>query len=180
MGNWIHWIQRRRTYTYPPGISHHRNPYQGNTRWFQCLDKLKLRTPQLMLKEQPFYFRTSMILFMLVLIGFILFVGADIIVPFAFAVLLSILLIPITSFLERRGLGRINAITISILLAVLFIGGVLYFLSSQILSFMDDVPVMRKRIAELILMVQKELQSRFGISIREQKSYLSSATASGT
>jgi len=133
-----------------------------------------------MLKEQPFYFRASMILFMLVLIGFILFVGADIIVPFAFAVLLSILLIPITSVLERRGLGRINAITISILLAVLFIGGVIYFLSSQILSFMDDVPVMRKRIAELVLMVQKELQARFGISVREQTSYLNSATGSGT
>ena len=133
-----------------------------------------------MLKEQPFYFRTSMILFMLVLIGFILFVGADIIVPFAFAVLLSILLIPITSILERRGLGRINSITISILLAVLFIGGVIYFLSSQILSFMDDVPVMRKRIGELILIVQKELQARFGISVREQTSYLNSATGSGS
>lgn len=132
-----------------------------------------------MLKEQPFYFRTSMILFMLVLIGFILFVGADIIVPFAFAVLLSILLIPITSILERCGLGRINSISISILLAVIFIGGVIYFLSSQILSFMDDVPEMRKRIGQLILMVQKELQARFGISVREQTSYINSAAASG-
>lgn len=133
-----------------------------------------------MLKEQPFYFRTSMVLLMLVLIGFILFVGADIIVPFAFAVLLSILLIPLTSFLERRGLGRINSITVSILLAVIFIGGIIYFLSSQILSFMDDVPVMRKRISELVLMGQKWLQQRFGISIREQTTYLNSATSSGS
>jgi len=133
-----------------------------------------------MQREQPFYFRTSMILLMLVLIGFILFVGADIIVPFAFAVLLSILLIPITSFLERRGLGRINSITIAILLAVLFIGGVIYFLSSQILSFMDDVPEMRKRISQLVLMIQKWLQQRFGISVREQTTYLNNATASGT
>lgn len=133
-----------------------------------------------MLREQPFYFRTSMILLMLVLIGFILFIGADIIVPFAFAVLLSILLIPITSFLERRGLGRINSITVAILLAVLFLGGILYFLSSQILSFMDDIPVMRKRIGDLILMIQKWLQKRFGISIREQSTYLNSATSTGT
>jgi len=132
-----------------------------------------------MLKEQPFYFRTSMILFMLVLIGFILFIGADIIVPFAFAVLLSILLIPITSILERRGLGRINSITISILLAVIFIGGIIYFLSSQVLSFMDDVPEMRKRISQLILMLQKQLQAKFGISVREQTTYINSATASG-
>lgn len=130
--------------------------------------------------EQPFYFRASMILFMLVLIGFIMFVGADIIVPFAFAVLLAILLIPLNAYLERRGMGRINAITISILLAVIVIGGVIYFLSSQILSFMDDIPQMKKRIGELILMVQKWAQKRFGISIREQTNYINSATGSGS
>ena len=128
---------------------------------------------------KPFYFRVSMILFMLLLICIFLYFGSDIIVPFALAVLLAILLIPLNVYIEKKGLSRINAIVLSLGLACIIIGGIIYFLSTQLLAFLEDIPEIKKRINALILSVQKWLQARFHISIREQTSYLNSAGASG-
>ena len=131
-------------------------------------------------EERPFYFRAGMILLMLALICILLYYGSDIIVPFAFAVLLSILLIPMNQYFERKRLSRVSAIMVSLGLSFFVIGGVIYFLSTQILVFMEDIPVMRQKIHELIYTTQASLQKKFGISISEQKSYLDSATGSSS
>lgn len=130
-------------------------------------------------ETRPFYYRLSMILFMLLLICIFIYFGSDIIVPFALSVLLAILLIPANSYLEKKKFSRINAIIVTLACACIFIFGIIYFLSTQLFAFLDDIPQIRKRIAELVLTVQKWLQHRFGISIREQTSYINSATDSG-
>ncbi|MGZ5245682.1 MAG: AI-2E family transporter [Flavitalea sp.] len=127
-------------------------------------------------EARPFYFRASMSLLMLALICILLYYGSDIIVPFAFAVLLSILLVPLNHYFERKGLPRVYSIMVSLGLSFFVIGGIIYFLSTQILVFMEDIPVMRQKIHELIYTTQASLQRKFGISISEQKSYLDSAT----
>jgi predicted PurR-regulated permease PerM len=131
-------------------------------------------------EEKPFYFRAGMTLLMLALICILLYYGSDIIVPFAFAVLLSILLIPMNQYFERKRLSRVSAIMVSLGLSFFVIGGIIYFLSTQILVFMEDIPVMRQKIHELIYTTQASLQRKFGISISEQKSYLDSATGSSS
>lgn len=127
-------------------------------------------------EKRPFYFKASLVLLMLVLTGVILFLGADIIVPFAFSILLAILLIPMNQYLERRKFSRVNAISLSLLVSFFILGLLIYFLSTQVMAFIDDIPEMRRKINELILMLQKWLQGKFGISVREQDDYLSSAT----
>ena len=130
--------------------------------------------------KQPFYFRASMVLLMLLLICIILYLGADIIVPFAFAVLLAILLIPMNEYLEKRGFNRVNAIAVCMLVSFIIIGGIIYFIGTQILAFVDDIPLMRQRTNELIFMVQKWLQSKVGISITEQSTYMKEATGNSS
>lgn len=127
-------------------------------------------------EKRPFYFKASLVLLMLVLTGLIMYLGSDIIVPFAFSILLAILLIPMNQYLERKGLSRVNAISLSLLVSFFFLGLLIYFLSTQVMAFIDDIPEMRRKINELILMLQKWLQGKFGISVREQDDYLSSAT----
>src|SRR4051812_23127099 len=99
-------------------------------------------------QSNPFYVRTTYILLMLSLIGLLLFIGQDIIVPLAFAILLSVLLLPINSFLERKKVPRVLAIVISLLIAIVFIGGIIYFLSSQIVRFTNDVPAIKQHLAD--------------------------------
>ena len=130
-------------------------------------------------EQPPFYFRFSMILLMLLLAGFILKWANDIIIPFALSVLLAILLIPLNKFLEKRKIPRVYSITISIVVSFVFIFGIIYFLSTQILNFLDDIPEIKKRLNTLIGKGQLWLQDRFGVSTREQAVYFQDAKGAG-
>ncbi|MGZ5133735.1 MAG: AI-2E family transporter [Flavitalea sp.] len=132
------------------------------------------------LSAPPFYFRVSLILLMLFLIALALYYGGDIIIPFAFATLLAILLMPFNNLLERKKVSRPTAIFISLAISFLFIFGLIYFLSIQILAFFDDIPVIRERINELIYSLQRWLHQRFGLSMREQTEYINTAKDNGS
>ena len=132
------------------------------------------------LQARPFYFRLSLILLMLTLVAVVLYVGRDIIVPFAFAALLAVLLIPVNNYLERKKFSRPTAIVVSLAISFLFMFGIVYFLSIQILAFLDDIPIIKEKINELIYTVQRWLHQRFGLSMREQSDYINTAKNSGS
>lgn len=132
------------------------------------------------ISQRPFYYRFSMILLMLILVAIILRYGSDIIVPFAFATLLAILLVPMNNYLERKRLSRPTSIFASLAVSFLFIFGIIYFLSIQILAFIDDMPIIKERINELIYSLQRWLHQRFGLSMREQSDYINTAKSSSS
>src|SRR3990170_7276247 len=132
------------------------------------------------LSKPPFYYRLSMILLMLLLIAVILYFGSDIIIPFAFAALLAILLMPLNNYLERKKISRPTAIFATLIGSFLLIFGIIYFLSIQILAFFDDIPIIKERINELIYTLQRWLHQRFGLSMREQTNYINTAKDSGS
>lgn len=127
------------------------------------------------LKPSPFHLRLPLALITLTLIGFIIQIGADIIVPLAFAVLLGVLLLPIVSFLERKKVSRALANIIAILLAMLFMGGVIYFLSSQISSFVQDLPSIKKHLADHWKTVQQWVSQQFNLSRGQQTDIIENA-----
>ena len=131
-------------------------------------------------EQQPFYFRISMIFLMLILGGFIIKWANDIIIPFALAILLAILLVPINRYLEKKKVSRVYSIFISISVSFILLFGLIYFLSTQILAFLDDIPEIKRRLNSLIYQLQTWLHQRFGISIGEQKSYFDNAKGSGS
>jgi len=122
-----------------------------------------------MTQPQPFYFRLTMVLLMLALIALFISFGKALVVPFALAMLIAILLMPVCNWLQRKGLGRVPAVLIALLAAALFIGGVLYFLSAQIASFLNDFDQIKKGINVHVHTVQNWLRQRFGLSFREQE-----------
>ena len=128
------------------------------------------------IKQNPFYIKLSLILLMLSLVGFIIFIGQDIIVPLAFAILLSILLLPFTNYLERKGVSRVLAITISLTLSIIFIVGIVYFLSSQIARFMADIPAVKQHLSDHLKTVQRWVTSQFHITRVEQTTLIDNAT----
>jgi len=121
-----------------------------------------------------------MTLLMLLLIAITLFYGSDIIIPFAFATLLSILLVPLNNFLERKKASRPTAIFTSLFISFLIIFGIIYFLSIQILAFLDDMPIIKERVNELIHGLQRWLHQRFGLSMSEQTNYIETAKDSSS
>lgn len=123
----------------------------------------------------PFYQQFSLTLISLSIICYTIFVASDIIVPLAFAILLAILLLPIVSFLERKKVPRALANIIAILIALLFIGSIIYFLSSQISGFMQDLPSIKQHLADHWITVQKWVSQKFHFTRLEQTKFMTNA-----
>ncbi|MEP7165840.1 MAG: AI-2E family transporter [Ferruginibacter sp.] len=129
-----------------------------------------------LIKSQPFYSKMTLVLLMLSLIGLIIFIGQDIIVPLAFAILLAMLLLPVNNYLERKKIPRVFAIILSLSLSFIFIGGIIYFLSSQIARFMNDVPAVKQHLADHAKTLQHWITDQFNITRREQSNLIDNAT----
>ena len=85
----------------------------------------------------PVYAKITIILIGLVIVLTTLYIARDIIVPLVFAVILSIVLHPVVNFLSSKGMNRIVAISITLLLALLVIAALGFFLFSQASRFSE-------------------------------------------
>jgi predicted PurR-regulated permease PerM len=122
--------------------------------------------------DAPFYQRLSFNLVSLALIVIALVYGKDINLPILFSLLLANLLLPITNYLARRRFNRSLSILIPLSLSVVIGVGVIYFLSSQVVSFVDDVPDLKERVSEVSGSFQQWFKQNTSITIRKQNQYL--------
>ncbi len=122
--------------------------------------------------KTPYYKRISYILVSVIALGFLIYIGQEILIPLIMATLLASLLLPANRFLERKRFPRWLAITLTLTIALISIGAILYLLTDQILSFMDDLPVIQDRLQGLARVAQKWIRSTFGITIGAQNQYL--------
>ena len=122
--------------------------------------------------EAPFYQKLSLILISLTIICVALIYGQSIILPILFSILLANILLPITQYLSNKKFPRTLSIMIPIVLSILVGGGILYFLSSQIMNFVDDVPTLKERVNEVSHSIQVWFRQSTNITIRKQNQYL--------
>jgi predicted PurR-regulated permease PerM len=127
----------------------------------------------------PFYIKAPLVLIGLYLFFYIAALLQDVIVPFAFAGLIAILLNPVYTFLESKKLNKILAIILTILLAVLVISGLMFFLSSQIAQFGEMLPQLETKVMSLLKEVQTWLTAQFGLSEQKQMSMAKDAVSGG-
>src|SRR5678810_999316 len=95
------------------------------------------------IRQYPFYFKVTVILFGLVLFVYSLSMLSGILIPFAFALIIAILLNPLVNKFQSKGVGKIFAIIFSMLLALLVFGGIMYFISSQVMGFSENFPILK-------------------------------------
>jgi predicted PurR-regulated permease PerM len=63
-----------------------------------------------------------------------------VLIPLALAVLLTFLLSPVVGTLQRRGLGRVPAVLVTVLLAISVLGGIGWTLTRQLVTLADELP----------------------------------------
>jgi predicted PurR-regulated permease PerM len=131
-----------------------------------------------MVKKYPFYLKVTVIMFGMVLLAYILLNLRDILVPLVFALLLAILLNPLTVFLENHRIPKLLAIALSILAAMLIIAGVSYFLFMEIRGFSSEWPVFKEKFGMLFKKLQHFARTDFGIDTKKQNEYISEAETS--
>ncbi|MFJ7438751.1 AI-2E family transporter [Methylorubrum thiocyanatum] len=81
---------------------------------------------------------SSMIVFAIIVAG--LFLGREVLIPIAIAVLLSFVLGPLVNFLRRLRLGRAVAVLVSVLLAAGIIAALATVIGVQVAELAQDVP----------------------------------------
>jgi len=125
-------------------------------------------------KKIPFYIQAPMVLLGLVLMVFVLFVLADILIPLAFATLIAILLNPLCNRLQRK-VPKVIAIMLTMLIAMVLLVSLLYFLSSRIVHFFDDLDAIKLKFGQLLHDLQLWLSDTFGLTIKKQEQMLNEA-----
>jgi predicted PurR-regulated permease PerM len=96
-------------------------------------------------------------------------------VPIYFSILLSILLLPVAGLLEKCYLPSTLANLIAVLLALTVIAAIVYFISSQMVGFLNDISAIREHLAEHISSLGKWLEQTVHISTAQQEILIENA-----
>lgn len=97
--------------------------------------------------------RTCALISFVVIVG-ILFLLRDIFIPLALAILLTFLLAPVATRLERRGLGRVTAAVCSVLLAGAGVGAIGYTFTGQLADLAGKLPQYRATISKKLEVIR--------------------------
>ena len=127
------------------------------------------------LKKYPFYLRSTVILFGLILCSYALANLRGILIPFSFALFLAILLNPLVDKLEQWKLPKVAAILVALGVAIVVIGGIWYFLATQMMHFTDQMPALEKKANQLMTKLQQDISSK--IPLEKQNQYIGEAKA---
>lgn len=128
-----------------------------------------------MIKKYPFYIKSTIILLGLILLVYILFNLREILVPLSFALMLAILLNPVTVFLQKIKFPRMLAIAVALLIAIVLIAGVFYFLFSEISNLSTELPAFKIKFTRIIANAQREISEQLGINSQKQNEYIGDA-----
>ncbi len=130
-----------------------------------------------MLKQYPFYFKCTIILLGLILFVYVIFSLREILVPLCFALLIAILLNPMVNRFQQWKMHPVLAISLALFVAFLFFAGISYFLSMQVAGFTDQLPLMKKKVVQLMHDLQVDINQRFNIDMERQRKALDEAKA---
>jgi predicted PurR-regulated permease PerM len=126
--------------------------------------------------KAPFYQKVCLNLISLTIIAVALIYGGDIVLPILFAILLANLLLPAVRYLSRK-LNQTVSILMPLVLAIVVGLSIIYFLSSQVFHFVDDIPALKGRVDELAHSFQAWVKENTNMTIRKQNQYLGDTLA---
>jgi putative heme transporter len=94
--------------------------------------------------------------------------ASDIIIPMAFAALLSVLMLPVVRKLESKGMGTALSITLVLLITVCGLGLLIWLTVDQIVGLVNDLPNLQAKLESFVKKIQLTLRRDFGISMVKQ------------
>ncbi|HEY0299068.1 MAG TPA: AI-2E family transporter [Arachidicoccus sp.] len=112
----------------------------------------------------PFYLKLSSSLITITLLLLLMYLGKSILMPLFFASIFCIFLIQPCNFLERLGLHHALAAIICMVLAIAVATMVIYLISSQLISFKNDLPALQANLNAGFNHFQQYLQEHYHIA----------------
>ncbi|MDB5202182.1 MAG: family transporter [Ferruginibacter sp.] len=131
------------------------------------------------LKQYPFYLKSTVIIFGLICASFVMYTLKGIMAPIAFSLIIAILLNPLVNRMQRKGVHKILAIFLALLLAFLVVGGIIYFISTQLMHFGDNLPELKEKFNQHFSQLQQWVAGKFNVPIEKQQKVLNDSLNSG-
>ena len=100
--------------------------------------------------QGPRPFRPLIVLSSLALVFACLYFARDVLIPVAFAMLLALALTPLVTVVQRRGVPRVVAVLLVVVLVFSCLGVVLWILGQQVSALANDLPQYRHNIRQKI------------------------------
>jgi predicted PurR-regulated permease PerM len=131
-------------------------------------------------KTYPIYIKATFLL----LLGFLVFRSLTdaefILVPLTLGSLFAILLIPIADQLEKRGVHRSISSFLCIVIMALVVTALVFMLSRQIISFMDQLPSLTTHMNRRLNEIQCFIEKQTNLSPASQITWLKSKLTTGS
>ncbi len=130
-----------------------------------------------MVKTWPLYAKITILILLIYLVLYGLYIGQDILAPLGFAFLFAVLLRPMEKQFIKWRVPKILAIVFTVVIALLFVAGLITFLSKQIASFVQDIPAIKHNLNSLWTQFQRWISSTFNLTRAEQQKIIQKATS---
>ena len=129
-------------------------------------------------KQHPFYLKATIVLFGVTLLCYALINLKEILAPISFSLIIAILLNPLVNKLQKKGIKKMLAIVIAITLAFIIVAGIIYFISSQVMNFGENLPALKAKFNEHFVQMQVWVQANFNMPIAKQQKAIDDALTS--
>lgn len=96
------------------------------------------------------------------IIGF-LYVLQSVLIPLLFAILIAITLFPVTRFLERHRMSRVISSLLSVILAVIILGGLVWFIVHQVIVIGSDGAATQVKFTSILDKIQHWVSQKLSI-----------------
>lgn len=129
-----------------------------------------------MYKDTPYPLRLAAVLISITLVILGLYLLQDLLIILSFSMILAMLVLPICTWLESKGMARSLAIVICIFIMFAFIGLLLLLLIGQIAQFANDWPMFIRKSEKWLAGLQSFLSQNLNISRKKQMVEVSNQT----
>ena len=124
----------------------------------------------------PFISRLALAIISIIGIGYLVKLGQSILAPFFLALLLALLFLPFSNFLEKKlRFPRSLSTMFSLLILLSSIYLLFFFFGTQLSSFSKDLPHLEKQFITVFNDLQRWISRTFDVNTNEQFKYLNEA-----
>jgi len=91
-----------------------------------------------------------------------LYFAREILIPFAFALILTFLLTPVVALLQRLHLGRVVSVLTTVVVVIAMVGGIGWIIANQLVDVANQLPLYRENIQAKIAAFHSPVTGHFG------------------
>ncbi|WP_299702211.1 AI-2E family transporter [uncultured Pontibacter sp.] len=124
------------------------------------------------MNKMPLTVRRAIEVTGLFFLGWIIVLGRDLLAPLLVAFFISIMLLPIYRFFQKRNFPDAVSIGISLLTLIVVLGGIVWFFSSQMRILIEDFPMIQKNVMRHLTSLSEWIGSKTPFSAQEQTGFI--------